>query len=303
VQSGGADSRKVQVILHPDRESYRIAESIRPKLEIQNQHEFPVEIVGGFEFDWERLAFLSPNAVHLVDPDGNDQMLPYERRGSLAGFGAPIVVEGRKAEWLYLPISSHLHLRQLGNYRFWLELFDSLGGLHSTNQISFQLMDIDSSFSPDLIGLQLEARSSSFAVNERMTVAAVFANKSQRAITFLRPQQDSFDGWVNPIYQFTIIDGQGRSLAMARRDGTMATPVYDESATFTVGPGERYSQDLILPLFPTMRNQGEYRVRLSYIVNERAIGKGGDVLDQIMNWEDGVFVGRVESNEQVFRLH
>src|SRR5262249_15276145 len=155
---------------HPDRDHYWVAESIRPKLEIRNRHEFSVGI-GGFEFDWERLAFSSPNAARLVGPNGNDLMLPYQHPGAFAGVDQAINVEGGKAEWLYLPISSHLHLRQFGNYRFWLELLDSLGDLHRTSEIGFELRDIESSVAPNLIELRLEARSHSFPVREPISVA------------------------------------------------------------------------------------------------------------------------------------
>jgi hypothetical protein len=302
MQSNQTEGQEVAVILHADRDRYLIGESIGPKLEIRNDHEFPIEIAGGFEFSWDRCAFSPPNAAHLIGPDGQDRMIPYQRPVSFAGYGPPIKAEAEKSEWRYVPISSHLHLRQCGRYTFWLELLDSLGELHRTNRISFELLDVESSVLPELLDLTLEA-SQSFAMTEPVLITATFTSKSDRPIIFLKPQQDSFDAWVNPMYQFTVLDPDGRSLALARRDGTMATPVYDETTKFTVEPRQSHSESLRVPVFPEMCKGGDYRVRLTYIVREKAIGKGGDVLDRFMNWEERVFIGRIESNEVVLHIN
>jgi hypothetical protein len=52
-----------------------------------------------------------------------------------------------------------------------------------------------------------------------------------------------------------------------------------------------------------MRAAGTYRVRLTYLVRDRAIGKGGVVLDRLMEWDPEVFVGRLESNEVEVSVH
>lgn len=41
---------------------------------------------------------------------------------------------------------------------------------------------------------------------------------------------------------------------------------------------------------------------LTYIVRKQVIGKGGDMLDKWMNWEERVFLGRIESNEIGLKL-
>lgn len=274
-----------------------MGESICPKLELRNQGAFPIEISRGFAFDWERLAFAEPNAAHLIGPDGQDKLLPYRRPASFREFRPPIRLEAGKAEWRYLPISHHLHLRGLGKYTFWLELLDNLGVLYRSDQITFQIVDIEYSLAPNLIELRLESGKSLFASGEPVFVRATFTNKSDQPTIFLRPQEDSFDGWVNPVYQFTVFDAEGRSLALARRCGTTATPVYDNTTEFTVEPGESAELHLRLPVFPDMKHPGEYRLSLDYIVREQVIGKGGDVLDKPMNWEERVFLGRIESNK------
>ena len=245
-----------------------------------------------------------PVRTQRISSDLMVRTLCFPTRGQLPfkGYGPSIKAEAGSSEWLFLPISSHVHLRQFGNYTFWLELLDSFGALHRINEISFQLVDVEYSMSPELIDLRLEAPQPSFAASAPIVLSAVFMNKSDQLSIFLKPQEDSFDGWVNPIYQFTVIDRDGRSLALARRSGSMATPVYDETTTFTVEPDQLFSQSIRLPVFPDMREPEDYRVRQSYIVSDKAIGKGGDVLDQPMNWEEGVFIGRIESNEVVIHI-
>lgn len=291
-----SNSKTVLVILHPDREIYSIGVSIRPRLQIQNHNHFPIEIFG-FIFSWDQLAFSSPNAAYLIGPNGQDLLLQYRRSTSYTDYGLPIKVEGGGEEWLYLPISSHLHLRQLGEYMFWLEVLDNLGELHRSNQINFRLVDVESSVPPQLIELTIKPRKSSFEIIEAIDVETVFTNKSEQSIIFLKPQEDSLDGWVNPMYQFTVVDSADRSLALTLRCGSMATPIYNDSTKFIIASGEFYRQTIQLPLFPEMQNPGEYRIRLTYIVRDKAIGKGGVVLDKKMNWEKNVFVGRLESNE------
>lgn len=297
MQSTHSNSETVQVILHSERELYSVGESIRLKLELRNQGEFPIEISRGFEFDWERLVFADPNAAHLIGPDGQDKLRPYERPASFGGFRPPIRLEVGKAEWVYLPISQHLHLRQLGIYTFWVELLDNLGVLHRSDQITFELVDIQYSLAPELVELTLESTRSFLTMGEPVLVRAVFTNKSDQPIIFLRPQEDSFDGWVNPVYQFVVFDVAGRSLPLARRSGSMAAPAYDKTTQFTVDPGQSRELNLQLPVFPDMKHPGEYRLSLTYLVRRQVIGKGGDVLDKWMNWEERVFLGRIESNE------
>ncbi len=297
MEASQINGQMVQLILHSDRGIYSVGESIRPKLQIKNHNSFPIGIHGVFVFSGDKIAFSSPNAAHLIGPEGQDLLLPYQHSTSFPGFDRPIKVGAKGEEWLYLPITSHLHLRQPGEYTFWLELLDDLGQLHRSNQIRFQLVDVVASVPPEFIGLTLASQKLSFATTEHVRVEVVFTNKFDKPLTFLKPQEDSFDGWVNPVYQFTVVDSANRSLALALRSGTMAIPIYDATTQFTIAPGKSYRQRLQLPDFPEMHNPGKYRVRLTYIVRDKAIGKGGVVLDKPMNWGASVFTGRLESNE------
>jgi hypothetical protein len=291
-------TQAVQLNLYLDRDRYSVGEPVVPRLQILNTGATLVEFLL-LVFDWDRLAFSDPSAAHLVAPSGQDLLLPYRRAASDIANEPPIRITPDGEEWLYLPISSYLHLRQPGWYTFWLELLDEMGRVHRSNDVIFNLEDVEPSRSPESIGLTIAPQQTYYTAGEPVDIEVSFTNRASEAVTLLTPQQDSLDGWVNPMYQFTVMDSAGRGLPLARRSGTMATPVYDDASRFTLEPGGSRALQVRLPVFPDMRNPGEYHVWLTYIVRERAIGKAGVVLDQRMNWPKGTFTGRLESNEVV----
>lgn len=290
-----SSSNQFRIVLHSDREKYSIGESVRLKLQMVNSGTEPVTI-SGFVFDWTRLAFSSPHASHLLDPRGTDLLRPFYQPSPVAG-SPSITVPGGGEEWLYLPITSHVRLQEPGNYSFWIELGDASGNLHKSNRINFSLEDVEYSVAPDLVDLSLRFLKPVWSPGERIEVEAVLHNKTNQPLIFLKPQDASFDGWVNPVYLFSVIDSEGRGLALAQPCGSMTTPIYDDDTTFRVQPGELFTQKLPLPVFPEMQKAGEYRVRLTYIVRNKAIGKAGEVLDKPMHWEPEVFIGRIVSSE------
>ncbi len=291
-----SENEIVQVILYPEQDIYSIGEPIRPKLQVKNNGQAPIEIYG-FVFGWDKLTFNLPNAAHLIGPDNQDNLVVYQQSAETIENSPFIQIEAGGDKWYYLPIYHHLHLRKLGKYTFWIELADNLGQVHRSNEISFQLVDVPSSIPSQLVELNLQTLHPSFASMERIEFDATITNKSDKKLTFLKPQQDSFDGWVNPVYQFTVISDDGRSLALALRDGNMDVPTYNATTQFTIAPRGTYRQKLQLPVFPEMQNPGTYQVRLTYLVRQEAIGKAGTILDRQMNWAKEVFIGRLESNE------
>jgi hypothetical protein len=295
-------ANSIRLLLHAERDLYSIGEPIRPQLQIINGTAERRELGQGFRFDWDILAFTDPNFVHLIGSGGAELALPYRREPSYFAAHQPIVIEAGKEEWLYLPIYAHLHLREPGAFTFWLDLLDDLGQLHRTNRIPFELTEVKTSVPPERLGLTLRSQQSAFGPVDPIEVEAVFTNNFGQPLTFLKPQQDSFYGWVNPVYQFTMVASAGCSLALARRGGTMATPIYDATTQFTLPTGASQRLVLPLPLFPQMRQPDVYRVRLTYLMRERAIGKAGVVLDQPMRWSADVFIGRIESNELLITI-
>ena len=171
-----------QVILHPDREMYSMTESIRPRLEIRNRSDSSVEIVGGFAFDWERLAFCTPNAVHLMAPDGRDLVRPYHREAPFLASEYPIRLGPGSSHWRYLPVSNFLHLRQVGEYELWLELLDSTGELHRTDHVTFRVTDVEPSVPPGTIELSLGSSRSVYSSAEPTVVTPIFTNYGERRL-------------------------------------------------------------------------------------------------------------------------
>jgi hypothetical protein len=296
------ETTQIRLILHNDVTVVSIGEPVNPKLQIVNDMDRAVELRRGFAFNWERLAFVEPNAIHLIAPDGTDLALPYRRDPSYFSGLDPIAIAPNGEEWMFLPIYAHFHLRALGKYRFWIELGDDSGTVHRSNEIGFELHDVESNAPGDAIKLTLQPAKSSYVTKEPVEIGVAFCNKSDKPFAFLKPQEDSFYGWANPIYQFTLLDGSGRSLPLALRSGSMADPRYDESTRIALSPGQLRTQMLRLPEFPDMRTPGTYRVRLTYIVRKQGVGKAGTILDQPMNWDANVFVGRLESNDIEVRI-
>jgi hypothetical protein len=285
--------------LHVEQAVYSMGEPIRLKLQISNNTGRQTGTGQGFVFNWEQLAFAEPNAVHLIGPGGADLALPYRREQSDAASLKPIVVDAGREEWLFLPIHAFFHLREPGQYAFWLELTDDRGAVHRSNCIGFQLVDVEASAAAGQVELTLQSGQPSVAASHLppMDMEAAFTSKHPEPLIFLKPQEDSLSGWVNPVYRFTVVDGSGRVLAQPQRSGTMAIPTYNGSTQFVVPPGETRRQQLRLPGFEELRRPGEYRVRLTYLVRSKAIGKDGVVLESPENWDKQVFMGRLESNE------
>jgi hypothetical protein len=287
---------RVRLLLHNDQPVCSITEMLRPRLQIVNDTDRPITFGNGFVFDWESLFFAPPNAVHLIDPESRDLALPYTN-GAHVRQNKPITVGPRAEEWLFLPIYALFHLRVPGRYTFSIELADDSGRVHKSNVVEFRLTDVEQTTPQDAVVLTLSAERGVWAVKEAVFVNASFANRTSRPVTVLEPQEDSFYGWVNPIYQFTVIDDVGRSLPLALRGGSMATPRYDEASRTTIAPGSSSQRQLRVPDFPLMRYPGQYRVSLTYVVRTTAVGKAGTVLETPANWPADVFVGRLESSE------
>ncbi len=253
-----------------------------------------------FIFSEEKLAFAAPGGPHLLAPDGRDLLAPYRLTAAVAP-GLGIEVEPGRDEHRILPLSRFADLRRPGRYRFWLELQDHAGRLHESNRVPFEITEVESVAPAGPIVLSLHLPSPAPAPYP-VEAEVRFENLSPEPVVILRPQEDSFDGWVNPAYLFTVTDGQGRLLPPAPRTGSMAEPVYDEDAFLHLPPGGSALLDLRLPLLPDLSAAGPVRVRLDYIVRQHAVGKLGVLLERRVIWPRNTFVGRLESNEASLAL-
>jgi|SRR6185436_2705850 len=291
--------RRVVLIVHQERETVWIGEPVRPRLQVVNERATSVELGRGFRFDAEQLVFTGPGGVHLTGPDGQSLTAPYRRVASEAT--EVLRLPPREETWRDLPIDAHLQLRTPGRYAFSLELADEQGVVHASNEIPINLVNVPSPLPAGAVELQLQPAETHVRATDlrslRFGLDAVFHNRHRTPLVLLRPQDDSTYGWTNPVYRFVITDASGRELALGLRSGSMAVPSYGPSAQVRVASGGSHREHVMLPPVPGMWRPGRYRVRLTYIVRERAIGKSGRVLDQPIRWEPEVFVGHLESNE------
>jgi hypothetical protein len=294
------DESPVKVDVTLDRQVYEIGESIRVKLRLTNRGVSPVAI-RQFVFDEQRLAFAPPSAAHLVGPDGRDVFAPYAEPPTAGLYDPRLSLAPHGEEWALLPVSTFADLSEPGRYEFWLELLDDRGRVAESDRLHFDLTDSAATLRPP-VALSLQPARTTLVATEPIDVEAVFANHGNAPAIVLKPQEDSLSGWVNPVYRFTVMDERGRLLAPELRSGTMATPSYDAMTRIAVPPGGTTRVPLRLPDLPGLMTSGTYRIRLTYIVRDRAIGKGGTVLDRPMQWPSGTFVGRLESNTVTIQI-
>jgi hypothetical protein len=289
------DESPVEVDVTLDRQVYEIGEAIRVKLRLTNRSASPVAI-RQFVFDDERLAFAPPSAAHLVGPDGRDALLPYAEPATARLRDPGLSLGPHGEEWRLLPLSTFVDFKDPGRYTFWAELLDDRDRVAHGDRLHFELVDVAAAALRPSVVLSLHIVRTTLVATEPIDVEAVFANHGNAPVIILKPQEDSLSGWVNPVYRFAVIDERGRLLAPELRSGTMATPSYDATTQMAVPPGGTARVPLRLPDLPGLTTSGAYRIRLTYIVRDRAIGKGGTVLDRPMTWPAGTFVGRLESD-------
>jgi hypothetical protein len=239
--------------------------------------------------------------MHLIGPDGEDRLLPYRQSSREMDIFPRVQVGAGEEEFTYVALSSYLSLRMPGRYSFWLEIVDDEGNRYRSNQVEFELIAVEPSVPTDLIELSLHPESSSFSATEHIRVEATFTKNSGQPLTFLKPQDGSRVGWVNPIYDFTVIDEDGRILREPPIGAILVVPVYNKRTRYTLLPGESYEQELMPLQLIFEPPPGKYRLRLTYIVHENSI-EMGNLTDRAMNWEKDVFTGLIESNDIIVNV-
>lgn len=289
------NNKSAMIILYSDTDVSLLGEPVRIKMQIINNNSETISI-SGFRFDWEELTFFPPNSVHLLDPDKKELALPYECAPSDYEAISFIKVPAQGEEWFYLPLYRYFNFRKPGQYEFSLQLQDNKEKTFKSNIVYFTLKEDVTLLAPDKIDLKIEIQNKKVKTSEKIIITAVWTNQSTRTYTFLKPQDDSYNGWVNPVYQFIVKDSARRILPIALRSGSMATPRYDHSTMFSLKPESSFEQSLLFPIFPKMRQPGNYNIQLIYLVRKKQIGKGGKVLERDMAWDKDVFIGRIESN-------
>lgn len=291
------NSQLVELTLRLSEEHYQIGESFEWYLRIENRNAIPIQFPG-FAYGSHSFGFSSPNAIHLIDPDGRDVMLPYAQLADLTDDAVPIEVQAQDTYWLDFAVPRRLRLRQPGRYTLWFEMQDNFGTLQRSNAVSFDVVDVEPSVSPELLELTLEFEKLSCMYTDNKHYEVIFTNKSDQPLVFLRPQYEVNLHVANPVYELTVIDHAGRTIPWAGTELELHEVIYDEHTQVTVAPGAAYREQFSLPHYAQMLERaGEYRIRVTYIVLDYDLMTG-----KPMDWGTEVFVGRLESNEVIFKI-
>ena len=283
----------------PFKNSYEIWESIYYSFGITNHTQKPLDLY--FIQCHHLLAFDDPLQLHLLAPDGTDLFAPYlgEVQSEIPEQCTPFVQIEPAERWgKTMGFSRWLQPRQLGTYRLWAEYTGAAGQLYTSNVITFEIQAIPTTVSPQLVDLQIGFEHPEYTLDDHpLSSTVTFTNHADQSLVFLKPQDGSRTGFVNPIYRFTMQDQSARNLEVIAYDAGIGTPKYNAETMFTLPPKATYSQTVRLMYYPIMWEQpGEYQVQLTYIVRTKAIKWGMVLEDEPMHWDDDVFTGVLESN-------
>lgn len=270
--------------------AFEIGAPLAFELVIENNSHVPVEF-HNFVVRYDKLAFFTPQQVHLIAPGGQDVLLPYNRRDTSSG--ELFRVEAQDIGGVILIVEQFLLLREPGDYSFWVELKDQTGESYRSSTLTFQLEEVEPSIPANLVELRLAPLQETYPLSENVAVEVTFTNLADVPITFLKPQDGSAYGWISPIYDFSTLNEHGQRLPLPGGDLGLP-PVYDETTMFTLEPGESSSFTDLVSGSGRIQNPGNYQVQLTYVV--RTNKWGWRVIEESINWDEDVFVGRLESN-------
>ena len=186
---------------------------------------------------------------------------------------------------------------KIGDYKFWLDIEDSIGNTFKSDTISFKVILPEMGDYSNMVEMNISTAKNEISDTEEVKICINFINKSKNKLTFLKPSFDSFYGWTNPTYYFIVKEKLSECvIPLSLRSGTMEIPKYDDSKMFSIDSNKRESISIALPSFPKLSNPSDYTIQLIYLVRNKQIGKSGTILNEEMNWDKDVFVGLIESN-------
>jgi len=282
----------------PFKSSYEVGETIYYGLGVTNHTQDSVKLY--FVQCHHLLAFDDPLRLHLIAPNGTDLFAPYqgEVKSEIPKQCTPFVQIGPGEFWgQTINLLRWLQPRQLGTYRLWADYTGAAGQFYVSNMITFEIQAVPTTVPSQLVDLHIDFERPEYTLDDYpLSSTVTFTNHADQPLVFLKPQDGSDIGFVNPIYRYTVQDQSGRNLEVIAHDAGIGTPKYHAETMFTLPPEATYSQAIRLMYYPIMWEQpGEYQVQLTYIVRTKAI-KWGMVLDEPINWDEDVFTGVLESN-------
>lgn len=285
--------------LAPDKVQFEVGELLALRLSIENNSELPIKVDNAIWCNYQ-LAFVEPSVINLIGPSGHNLLQSYHVNALPDHDCATIMVESGSRFYSTIPLSDWVYMREPGEYHVWLELVDSLEERFRSNALTFEINASSGRVPQERIGLALDSEQMTYTIEELLNAQVglelTFTNMHTETISILRPQGGSFINAVNPIYRIVVRDNMGRELRMIRAtDANIGEPVYDETTTLSLPPGDSETLRIRMPHFPEMRQPGQYEVSLVYIVREHAVSLG-IVTNELMPWAPDIFVGVLESN-------
>lgn len=296
---------------------YQVGQDNWQILTITNTSSITATVPGMLFCSGYQMAFEPPQAIHLIAPDGQDLLQPWERpveeiiqyeNEGIAGYAncGPIVIAPHSRKTYPLTLSQWVHMRQLGEYALWVELVDNDKNLHLSNVLHFYIEEIASSVPANSVHLSLQPqRLALHPTGQIPEYEITFTNNTTRTQVFLVPKQEAFFGCVYPLTQFTVVDDKGRTLPARIGDVCMPSPP-DIRAMIVLQPRTSYQMKIRLDTFPDMfgadghLRSGDYRIQLTYIVWDSLYE--AEFMPDFPVDSSLLFVGRLESNKVTLRV-
>lgn len=293
------DEPGIELAITVNRDVFTMNEPISATLTVKNTSDSTISVGKNTFIDWQFISFGAPNELSLIAPDGKNLAHVHQSEKKPGDFLVTLPPRSEKA--IRIPLFKLFDFSQTGVYSLQLKLFDAKGVGYESNRVEFTLNEEENAEKADL-RLGLEMKQTSYAPGQALLVSLEFINESKKDQRILLPQDDSFDGWVNPVYKFVIKDAQGRMIPMPARDGSMAEAHYLEANSRFIQAGKTTGLEIE---FPYVRNElmpGVYSLKVIYIVRKQKIGKTGVLLDEKMDWPPSVQPGAIISNTVSFEV-
>jgi len=279
------------------RDYYQIGDGFRLELIITNENEIPVSFPGlylrGLNF-----GFAPPNAIHLISPNGEDVLLPYQTLEGLTGYADPITVAAQGGYYFDFVIPSRFKLWRPGAYTLWAELQDEFGTLHHSNELTFDVVDTEPSINPDLIDFTIGFEENHYT-DAPNRIEITITNNASQPIALV--DSGGYPPFL-PFYDIIVKDSSNRWLPNMPSGLSIAEIcefLDDEQRWLQIEPGSSYQQVVKFPNFVQLWEKipGEYSVQLSYRMVPYDLCTG-----EAKHWGDEVFIGHFESNVTQFTL-
>jgi len=124
-------------------------------------------------------------------------------------------------------------------------------------------------------------------------------NTSRKDVAILKPLDGSLWSWHLPFYRFVVTDQGGKILTMGSRcgnSGLWANTKWPDDYLLVLKPGEQFTK--IFPLYVAVPGEGEYQIRVQYVMDLKADPSKG----KFLQYPEEVWKGVVSSETKTCTL-